>query len=220
MCYYTYELDDESAELCVIIAPYGKFKYQQLPMGIKQSPDFTQEIIEEVLCGLDVKMYIINDIGAFNNDWNTHMHSLNEILRQLKINGFKVNPLKCEWAVQETDFLGYWLMPTGLELWTKKTDAILRMDVPKNVKQPRSFLGAVTYHHDMWPKHSHILNPLTELTGKGKLVWTDKHQLAFEAMKALMAKDTLLAYPNHNLPFEIYMDASDYQLGAVIMQNG
>jgi hypothetical protein len=30
---------------------------------------------------------------------------------------------------------------------------------------------------------------------------------------------TLLACPNHNLPFEMLMDASNYQLSAVIMQN-
>ena len=49
---------------------------------------------------------------------------------------------------------------------------------------------------------------------------TDKVQDAFIKTKTWIATVTMLAYPDHNKSFHIYTDASDYQLGAIIMQEG
>eukprot|EP00804_Cyclotella_cryptica_P019249 CCRYP_006145-RA/>CCRYP_006145-RA protein AED:0.47 eAED:0.41 QI:0/0/0/0.5/1/1/2/0/578 len=44
------------------------------------------------------------------------------------------------------------------------------------------------------------------------------HQIAFDNVKAAIAKDVVLAYPNFSKEFEIYTDASSKQLGSVIIQ--
>ncbi len=73
----------------------------------------------------------------------------------------------------------------------------------------------------MWGKRSEILAPLTALTSINvKWQWTDKEQNAFDTMKKIMARETILAYLNFEKPSAIHTDASAYQLGACISQEG
>jgi hypothetical protein len=50
--------------------------------------------------------------------------------------------------------------------------------------------------------------------------WTDEIQKALDKMRLLMAADALAAYPDHNERFDVYPDASDFQLGTCIIQEG
>jgi hypothetical protein len=45
-------------------------------------------------------------------------------------------------------------------------------------------------------------------------------QKLFDKMHLLMAANALAAYPDHNKRFNVYTDASDFQLGACIIQEG
>ena len=78
-----------------------------------------------------------------------------------------------------------------------------------------------TCYCTMFPKQAHILGPLTPFTSQksGNVAWSAECQQAFDTIKAILSSDVLLRYPDHNKPFHVYTDASDLQLGAVIVQD-
>jgi hypothetical protein len=90
----------------------------------------------------------------------------------------------------------------------------------------------VQYYRDLWARQSNMLIPVTTLVGecdqtkitKAKETkkvpwhWDEVHQRAFDHVKATIAKDIVLAYPDYSEVFEIYTNASSKQLGAVIIQ--
>ena len=52
------------------------------------------------------------------------------------------------------------------------------------------------------------------------MVWSKECQKAFDNMKSLVSRETLLMYPWFDQPFIIQTDSSQFQLGSVILQNG
>ena len=61
MVYCHIELSANSKELFTIVTQWGKYEYQQLPMGLCNSPNIFQENMSELFVSLDtVRIYIID----------------------------------------------------------------------------------------------------------------------------------------------------------------
>jgi hypothetical protein len=79
----------------------------------------------------------------------------------------------------------------------------------------------INYYRDMWQNRSHMLAPLTELVSPlVKDKWGEEQQIAFGEIKQKVSQETLLAFPDFEKECYVYTDASNKQLGAVIMQEG
>ena len=224
MGYYHIELSQEASDMCTIVTEWGKFRYRRLPMGVAGSPDIFQAKINELLGDIaEIKAYLDDVLAIGKGTFDEHLETLEEVFRRCEEKNLKLNANKCFFAVEEIEYLGYIITKDGIRPDPKKVQAIQNMTRPTTVTEVRRLVGMVQYYRDLWEKRSHILQPFTELTGgkKGaKIKWTPELEKAFEDVKQMVCKETLLAYPDWSQPFDIHTDASDYQLGAVISQKG
>ena len=222
MGYYHIPLSKQAQRLCTTILPWGKYSYAKLPMGLSTSPDIFQSIMNELLGDLPYVLVYIDDILILNKKHESeddHIEKIAIVLGRLERCGFAVNLRKSFFMQQELEYLGYLLTPNGIKPQPKKVEAISRILAPKNRRQLRRFLGMINYYRDMWRRRSHILAPLTDMVSKSvPWTWTDIHQQAFEQAKQMVMREAMLAYPDFSDVFHVFTDASDYQLGGVIMQ--
>ena len=65
-----------------------------------------------------------------------------------------------------------------------------------------------------------MIHPLSQLLKKDAAwIWRQEHQHAFEEIKESLSTAPLLALPNHDAPFHVVCDASDFAIGCALMQH-
>ena len=73
------------------------------------------------------------------------------------------------------------------------------MKPPTSRKEVRQFIILANYYHNMWERRSHKLAPLTNIiSSKMKFKWNKIKQGKFNEIKWIVARDTLLDYPDFN----------------------
>nr|XP_016513366.1 PREDICTED: uncharacterized mitochondrial protein AtMg00860-like [Nicotiana tabacum] len=103
----------------------------------------------------------------------------------------------------------------------QKIQAITDWPPPKDIHAFRSFLGLRNFYRRFVKNYSLITVPLIELLKKATLWdWGPSRTEAFNALKMAMSSSPVLALPDLAKPFEVQTDASNYDLGGVLLQDG
>ena len=97
--FYHFQITDKAKQYCTITTPFGLYRYQRLPMGVKNSPSFAQAIMSKVLKSFHEVEVFIDDIAIFTTQtFNLHCDTLSKVLHTIQLSGFSIKPKKCFWA--------------------------------------------------------------------------------------------------------------------------
>ena len=96
---------------------------------MSESPEIATKIMTSILADIEDADCYVNDIGCFGKSCSSHLHLLEKVLACLQDAGFAINPLKCDWEVKESGFLGHWMTPTGTKPRVRRLMASLKCDL-------------------------------------------------------------------------------------------
>ncbi|XP_019435394.1 PREDICTED: uncharacterized protein LOC109341876, partial [Lupinus angustifolius] len=128
---------------------------------------------------------------------------------------------KCSFCVDHVIFLGFIISSNGVHVDPEKIKAIQEWPTPKSTTDVRSFHGLASFYRRFVKDFSTLAAPLNEVVKKNVgFHWGDKQEEAFKRLKEKLTHAPILRLPNFTKSFEIECDASNVEIGVVLMQDG
>lgn len=225
--YHQIPLSEESQRKATVVTPWGTYKFMRLAMGLRNSAQSFQRLMDTILAGLTNCFVYMDDVLIYTETEEEHLKILEELFKRLTANGLAISPKKCAFGQESLNFVGYHVDETGIKPMPKKLEAIAAYPSPEKAKQLLGFLGAINYYRRTLPKvngkrPAEVLQPLYEAatrktTKAFAAIWEEENlEESFKEAKQMLMSACQLEHPDPSLPLALTTDASDYAVGAVL----
>ena len=164
-------------------------------------------------------VYVHSRASDGRSDLENHRIHLRKLLTLLREHQLFASLRKCIFGASEIPVLGCFVGKQGVRPDPEKISAIHDWPLPVNVKDLRKFLGMATYLHKYAKNFASLALPLSKLLKKeAEWVWDVDCQRAFDAIRLSLMEAPVLAIADHDKPFYVVCDASDFAIGCALMQ--
>lgn len=219
--YWQVEVEEEDREKTAFSVGSNLYQFRLMPFGLSNAPATFQRLMQMVLAGIQWKecLVFLDDVIIHSKDFEGHMEALQKVFSAVGRSGLKLKPKKCRLFQSTVTFLGHTVSEQGVGPDPANVVKVENYPRPRNVTEVKSFLGLASYYRRFIKDFAQIANPLTELTKKDKdFEWSTECEVAFGRLKGALVRPPVLAYPTLRKEFQLYTDASNVALGAVLSQ--
>ncbi|KAL0355558.1 UNVERIFIED_CONTAM: hypothetical protein Sradi_4002700 [Sesamum radiatum] len=148
-----------------------------------------------------------------------HVKDLEETFSVLRKYKLKLNPVKCALGVQDGRFLGFMVTQRGIEANALKIKAIIDMKSPTCLNEVQRMRGRIGAMSRFISKSAEKSLPFFKTLRKAKTFeWGTPCQLAFEELKAYLARLPLLVKPSLGETLYLYLSVAPQAISSVLIR--
>jgi len=209
--YHQILVKPEDVQKMAFRSRYGHYEYVVMPFGVTNAPAVFMDYMNTIFRPWLNKFVVvfIDDILIYSRNREDHVDRLRVVLDVLREHQLYGKLSKCEFWLEEVQFLGHVISAKGITVDPSKIEMVLKWERPKTMTEVRSFLDLAGYYKRFVEGFSKKVNPLTQLTRKDQsFSWTKKCEECFEEMKRCLTTAPVLVIPDTKNMFEVYCDAS------------
>ena len=214
--FYQIVLSQSSRKYCGVVTPFrGVRVYCRAAMGMPGS----EAALEELMCKV-VGKYIQQGVAAKIAD-NLYvggstpeelLQNWENVLQALSDSNLKLSPNQTVINPHEVSILG-WVWNNGtLRASSHKVSALATCDIPKTVRQLRSYIGAYKVLSRVIKHSSQYLDKLEAMTANNKssdiLQWTDSLLAEFSKAQKSLSTNKVIKIPRRNEQLWIVPDGA------------
>lgn len=220
--YHQIRIADEDIQKTAFRTRYGLYEFMVLPFGLTNAPATFMTLMNEIFkdcLDLSVVVYL-DDILVYSRTEEQHLRDLELVLARLQEHELYAKLSKCDFFKTEVDFLGHIVGKDGIKVDPTKVQTVKDWPTLTSVKDIQSFLGLVNYYRRFIPSYALMALPLSEMIKKDvPFSWCSSQQAAFDFLKQALVTAPVLVIFAPNKPVTVHTDASDFAIGAVLMQD-
>lgn len=214
---------DTSVAKTAFITHAGLYEWTRLPFGLTSSPGIYQRVMDAIFRDLIWKELVVyvDDICSFAETFPEAIARLARVLTRLRAANMRVKAQKCKLFRTSVKFLGFLIQQAGVTVDPKKMEPIIKLKVPVNADELRTFLGLLVYYSQHIPDFARKTESLWgTIKGKYSFPLEGERLEMLNWLKQNLISPKVLCFPDWELPFEVHTDASRKPgaLGAVLLQ--